>query len=157
MRVGWGIDAHRFSDTGTVVLAGIVADDTRGIEATSDGDVVAHALCDALLGAAALGDLGEFFPSDAPESIDADSMQMLASVQAHVRASGYSVASVDVTVVAERVRVSPIRDSMRASIASVLELDLERVSVKATTTDGLGFTGRDEGLATYAVVVLEED
>ncbi len=156
MRVGWGVDAHRFAPEGEVRLVGVVADPTRGVAATSDGDVAAHALIDALLGAAALGDLGTFYPSDDPRWEDADSMALLADAVGRVIDSGFSISSVDVTVVSDSVRVEPIRDAMRAAIASTLQIPVDAVSVKATTSDGLGFTGRDEGLAALAVAVLDE-
>ncbi len=155
MRVGWGGDAHRFGGPGRTLLGGVVADDARGVEATSDGDVLAHAVADALLGAAVLGDLGALFPSSDPRWERVDSMALLAEVVARVAAAGYRVSSVDATVIAERVRVSPHREAIRARLAAVLQVDAAAVSVKATSTDGLGFLGRDEGLAAVAVVVLE--
>jgi 2-C-methyl-D-erythritol 2,4-cyclodiphosphate synthase len=156
VRVGWGFDAHRFTAEGRVVLAGIVADPSRGVEATSDGDVAAHALIDAILGAAALGDIGSHYPSDDQQWVDADSMAMLADAASRVAGSGYSISSVDLTVVSQTVRVAPIREAMRSALATVLQISVADVSVKATTSDGLGFTGRDEGLAALAVAVLTE-
>lgn len=155
MRVGWGMDAHRFSRTGRVVLGGVTVDETMGVEATSDGDVVAHALVDAILGAKAGGDIGELYPSGDPMSRDADSMRILAETVADAAREGLIVASVDVTVVAQHVRVSSHRDAIRRRLAAVLGVDVDRVSVKATTTDTMGFTGRGEGLAAMAVAVLE--
>jgi 2-C-methyl-D-erythritol 2,4-cyclodiphosphate synthase len=155
VRVGWGVDAHRFTADGQVLLAGIVADLTRGIDATSDGDVAAHAVIDALLGAAAMGDIGSHYPSDDPRWTDADSMEMLADAVRLVVGGGYSIVSVDLTVVAQTIRIGPIREAMRAAIAATLQITLDAVSVKATTSDGLGFTGRDEGLAVFAVAVLD--
>lgn len=155
MRVGWGVDSHRFTGNGRVRLAGVIADDTRGVAATSDGDVAAHALIDALLGAAALGDLGTFYPSDDPAWEDADSMALLADAAGRVVDSGYTISSVDLTIVSESVAVGPIREAMREAIATTLQIPVAAVSVKATTTDGLGFTGRDEGLAALAVAVLD--
>ena len=154
MRVGWGMDAHRFGGPGPTLLGGVVVDTARGVEATSDGDVVAHAVADALLGAAALGDLGVLFPSDDPHWRGADSMALLAEVMARVAAAGYRVASLDATVIAERVRVAPHREAIRQRLAGVLGMDAATVSVKATSTDGLGFLGRDEGLAAVVVAVL---
>jgi 2-C-methyl-D-erythritol 2,4-cyclodiphosphate synthase len=154
MRVGWGFDAHRFGDIGTTLLGGVVADAGRGVDATSDGDVIAHAVADALLGAAAMGDLGEFFPSHDSRWQGADSMVILGEVVARVAGAGYRVGSVDVTVIAQTVRVAPIRGQIRRSLAGVLGVAVDAVSVKATTTDGLGFLGHDEGLAAAAVVVL---
>ncbi|MBU1226009.1 MAG: 2-C-methyl-D-erythritol 2,4-cyclodiphosphate synthase [Actinobacteria bacterium] len=154
-RVGWGFDAHRFSTTGTVLLAGIMADSSRGITATSDGDVPAHAVADALLGAAALGDLGTLFPSSDPAWAGADSMALLDDVVGRVIAAGYRVASLDLTIIAETVRVAPFREAIREALAGRLGVDFAAVSVKATTTDGMGFLGADEGLAAVAVAVLE--
>ena len=151
------MDAHRFTADGQVLLAGIVADLTRGIDATSDGDVAAHAVIDALLGGAAMGDVGSHYPSDDPRWVDADSMEMLADAVRLVVGGGYSIVSVDLTVVAQNIRIGPIREAMRAAIATTLQVALDAVSVKATTTDGLGFTGRDEGLAVFAVAVLDAE
>lgn len=155
MRVGWGFDAHRFKGSGVVVMAGVVVDDARGVAATSDGDVPAHAVADALLGAAALGDLGALFPSDDPAWTDADSMEMVDDVMLRVMAAGYRVASIDLTIIAQTVRVAPHREAIRTALSLRLGIDLSSVSVKATTTDGMGFLGTDEGLAAVAVVVLE--
>lgn len=154
MRVGWGVDAHAFSAAGQVVLAGVVADSTRGVDATSDGDVVAHSLIDALLGAAALGDIGSHYPSTEERSVGADSMVLLADTAGRVVGSGFTITSVDVSVVSESVHVAPVREAMRAALAETLQISIDTVSVKATTTDGLGFTGRDEGLAAFAVAVI---
>lgn len=154
MRIGWGFDAHGFSVEGEVRLGGVVVDRTRGIDATSDGDVLAHAVVDALLGAAALGDLGSFYPSSDPRWTDVDSMAILADAVERVAEAGFVPAQVDVTVVAERVRVSPHREAIRERLAEVLRLAMTEVSVKATSTDQLGFLGRDEGLAVVATVLL---
>jgi 2-C-methyl-D-erythritol 2,4-cyclodiphosphate synthase len=154
VRIGFGVDAHRFTTDGAVTLAGVVVDDSRGVAATSDGDVVAHAVADALLGAAALGDLGDHFPSSDDRWEGADSMVMLSQVVALVGERGHAVTSVDVTVLAETVRVAPHRQAMRSHLAARLGVDREAVSVKATSTDGLGWLGADEGIAATAVVVL---
>lgn len=154
-RVGWGFDAHRFGHGGVVLLCGVVADDERGVAATSDGDVPAHAVADALLGAAALGDLGSMFPSDDPAWRGADSMDLLARVAERVAGAGFRVSSVDLTVIAETIRVAPHREAVRESLAACLGIDVAAVSVKATTTDGMGFLGAGEGLAAVAVAVLE--
>ena len=156
MRVGWGCDVHRFGGPGPTLLGGVVVDSDRGVEATSDGDVLAHAAADALLGAAALDDLGVLFPSDDSRWRGADSMALLAEVVARVAAAGYRVSSLDATVIAERVRVAPYRAAIRTRLAAVLGTVVEAVSVKATSTDGLGFLGRDEGLAAVVVAVLAE-
>lgn len=155
VRVGWGYDAHRFDDFPPLVLAGVVIDDRRGVAATSDGDVVAHAVVDAVLGAAGLGDLGDHFPSDDPRWSGADSMQMVREAAMAAHDAGWYVTGCDVTVVAETVRIAAHRPGMRANLADRLGMiEPEAVSVKATTTDGMGFTGREEGLAVTAVVVL---
>jgi 2-C-methyl-D-erythritol 2,4-cyclodiphosphate synthase len=155
VRVGQGFDAHRLTPDGSVRLGGVVVDTTRGVAATSDGDVAAHAVADALLGAAALGDIGDLFPSSDPRWEGADSMEMLDEVLRRIVGSGHRVCSIDLTVVAESVRVAPHRQAIRASLADRLGLAVADVSVKATTTDGLGWIGRDEGIAALAIAVIE--
>lgn len=156
MRVGWGFDAHRFAPSGQVLLAGVVVDTTRGVEATSDGDVAAHAVIDALLGAAALGDLGTHYPSNDPAWEGADSMALLADTVGRLAAAGFAPSSVDLTIIVEEVRVAPHRQEVRDSLATALGLDADAVSVKATTTDGMGLLGADEGIAASAVAVVVE-
>lgn len=157
MRVGQGIDVHRFGGEPPVVLAGVVVDRARGVEATSDGDVAVHALIDALLGAGALGDLGVHYPSeDHPRWSGARSMDLLADTVRRLRAADLAVGTVDVTVIAQSVRVGPHRAEMRVALAAALGVGLEAVSVKATTTDHLGFIGRDEGIAAIAVATVAE-
>ncbi len=155
MRVGWGFDAHRIGGEGPMVLCGVVVDESRGLIGTSDGDVALHAVADALLGAAALGDLGQYFPSSDPQWADADSADLLARVIRMVDDRGISVASVDVTILAEKVRISPHRTDMKQRLADILRMPLSHVSVKATTTDGMGYLGRDEGIAAAAIVALD--
>lgn len=154
-RVGWGFDAHSLNDQPPLTLGGVVVSESIGVEATSDGDVLAHAVTDALLGACALGDIGQHFPSDDPAWVDADSLLFLRQAANMAMAAGWLPAHVDVTVVAEAVRVAPHRDEIRAKLAAALGVDIGAVSVKATTTDGLGFIGRGEGLAAVAVVTVE--
>lgn len=154
MRAGHGFDAHRFGGPGPLKLGGVVVDTDRGLVGTSDADVVAHAVADALLGAAALGDLGVFFPSGDPRWQGADSMMLLAEVVGRVEAAGLRPDAVDVTVIAEQIRIAPFRDEIRRSLAAVLRLPLERTSVKATSTDGMGALGAGEGMAALATVVL---
>jgi len=153
-RVGWGFDAHRLDGSPPLLLGGVTVSDSIGVTATSDGDLLAHAVMDAILGACALGDLGDHFPSDDPDLEDADSMDLLARTVAMAKGSGWRVNHVDVTVIAESVRVAPFRHEMRDRLGGVLGLDGQSISVKATTTDGLGFIGRDEGLAVVAVVTV---
>ncbi len=155
VRVGWGYDVHRFSPTPPLVLAGVTVDDSRGVDATSDGDLVAHAVVDAVLGAAGLGDIGEHFPSDDPRWSDADSMDMVRHAAMAAHEAGWYVAGCDVTVVAESVRIASHRAAMRERLGERLGvIEPDSVSIKATTTDGLGFCGRDEGIAVTAVAVL---
>lgn len=151
-RVGWGFDAHRLDGDPPLKLGGVVVSETRGVTATSDGDLVAHAVTDALLGACVLGDIGEHFPSDDPEWAGADSMGLLRSAVDMANGAGWRPSHIDVTVIAESVRVSPHRDAITANLADASRLSADAVSVKATTTDGLGFIGRDEGVAAVAVV-----
>ena len=152
LRVGLGFDAHRFGGKPPLVLGGVVVDVEEGLEATSDGDAAAHAVSDALLGAVGLGDMGTHFPSSDERWRGADSMVMLDTVVKLVRASGWWVNNVDLTIIAQSVRIDPHRQAMRMALSDVLETDA--VSVKATTTDTMGFTGRGEGLAALAVVTV---
>jgi len=156
MRVGWGVDAHRFAEHGFVLLGGVIVDETRGVAATSDGDVAAHALTDAVLGGSALGDLGEFYPSSDPRWNGVDSILILRDAVARAAAAGFHPTSADVTIIAELIRIAPHRDAVRTALAAALGIPVRAISVKATTTDSMGFIGRDEGIAAIAVVVLEE-
>ncbi len=156
LRIGQGLDVHAFGDGDHVVLGGVRIPFERGLAAHSDGDVALHALCDALLGAAALGDIGVHFPPSDMAWKDADSRVLLARVAAMVGEAGFSPVNVDVTVACEAPKIGPHRDAMRAHIAADLDLPLDRVSVKATTTERLGFCGRGEGIAALAVVLLRE-
>lgn len=154
MATGIGLDVHAFGGEPPLLLCGVVVDETRAVAGTSDADVAAHAVADALLGAAALGDIGTHFPSTNDEYTGADSMELLAKVVAMIREQQQAVGHVDLTIVAQSVRVGPHREAMRANLARVLGVDLGAVSVKATTTDGLGMIGRDEGIAAIAVAEL---
>ncbi len=154
VRIGHGYDAHRFGGPGPVVLCGQAIDHPLGVEATSDGDVAAHAVCDAVLGAAALGDLGTHFPSGDPQWEGASSLDLVARCTSMVFDRGFEIGNVDVTIVVQDVRVAPHREAMRIALAGVLRLPVGHVSVKATTTDGLGWIGAGEGLAAHAVVTL---
>lgn len=156
MRVGIGYDVHPFDAARPLVLGGVRVDGAWGLRGHSDADVLLHALADACLGAAALGDLGEHFPDSDPAWRGAPSAVLLGRVLEMVRAKGLTVSNVDATVVAERPRLSPHRAAMRERIASLLGLPVERVSVKASTNNGLGSLGRAEGIAAVAVVLLDE-
>lgn len=154
MRAGFGLDVHAFGGEPPVVLAGVVADPARGLAGHSDADVVAHAVMDALLGAAGLGDIGMRFPSDDAQWSGADSMELLRRVVNEVSEAGFRPVHVDVTIVAQNVRVSPIRSEIAAALSNSLGAS---VNVKATTTDHLGALGRDEGVAAHAVATLSYD
>ncbi|MDD3650675.1 2-C-methyl-D-erythritol 2,4-cyclodiphosphate synthase [Immundisolibacter sp.] len=154
MRIGHGYDLHALAEGRRLVLGGVEIVHDRGPVAHSDGDVLLHALADALLGAAALGDIGQHFPDTDPAYAGADSRVLLREVVARVRAAGYAVANVDATVLAQRPKLAPHRDAMRANIAADLGIDIGAVSVKATTTEGLGPVGRQEAIAAHAVCLL---
>lgn len=153
-RVGTGYDAHRFGGAGPVVIGGVPIDHATGVLGTSDADVAAHAVCDALLGAAALGDLGTFFPSGDPAWEDADSMGFVRACAQKVRAAGFEIANVDVSIVVESVRIAPHRSVMRSNLAEAILIETDQVSVKATTTDRLGFIGAGDGLAAHATAAI---
>jgi 2-C-methyl-D-erythritol 2,4-cyclodiphosphate synthase len=154
LRIGLGVDAHAFGDGVPLVLGGVVIDHPRGLVGHSDGDVVAHALTDALLGAAGLADIGALFPSDDERYRGADSLVLLAEAYGHVRAARYALVSADCVVIGQEPRVAPHREAMRERLASALGVASGVVNVRATTTDRLGFTGRGEGLAAQAVALL---
>lgn len=154
-RVGWGIDAHPFNDRPPLLLGGVPVSDELGADATSDGDVLAHAVIDALLGACVMGDIGEHFPSSDPNTAGADSMEMLRTVTGAATRAGWRVSHVDVTVVSDRARVGPQRAAIRAALAEALGVEVAVVSVKGTGTDGLGFSGRGEGILATALVTVE--
>ena len=155
-RVGQGFDVHAFEAGDHVMLGGERVPHSHGVLAHSDGDVLLHAICDALLGAAGLGDIGMHFPDSDPRWRRADSRAFLRQVRLLLQDRGYRVVNVDATVIAERPRLGRYRDAMCANIGSDLALDAARVNVKATTTEGLGFVGRGEGLACQAVVLIEQ-
>ncbi|MBU3070227.1 2-C-methyl-D-erythritol 2,4-cyclodiphosphate synthase [Aestuariicella sp. G3-2] len=155
MRIGHGYDVHAFGEGDKIVIGGVVIPYERGLIAHSDGDVLLHALCDALLGAVALGDIGKHFPDTDANYKNADSRALLRMVFAKVKSKGYRLANADMTVVAQAPKMSPHIESMVHNIARDLEADADQVNVKATTTEKLGFTGRKEGIEAHAVVLLE--
>ena len=154
MRIGFGVDVHAFGPGDFVMLGGVRVPYSRGVIAHSDGDVVLHALCDALLGAGGLGDIGLHFRDSDPQWKRADSKQFVRAVMAMLRSCHLKVGNADVTVLSEAPKVAPVRDEMRRQIALLLEVGEDRVNVKATTTEKLGFLGRAEGLAAQAAVLL---
>ena len=154
MRIGHGYDVHRFGEGDFITLGGVRIPHRCGLIAHSDGDVLLHALSDALLGAVALGDIGKHFPDNDPAFKGADSRVLLRHVLGLVQAKGYRVGNVDATIVAQAPKMAPHIENMRQCIAEDLQVALDQVNVKATTTEQLGFTGREEGIAVYAVALL---
>lgn len=155
VRIGQGLDVHAFADGDHVMLGGVRIPHDRGLAAHSDGDVALHALCDALLGAAALGDIGQHFPPSDERWRDADSKSLLAAVYALLEASGWQVGNIDLTIVCEQPRIGPHVDAMRDVVSGLLGIPSGAVSVKATTTEKLGFCGRGEGIAALAIALLQ--
>lgn len=155
MRIGHGFDAHQFSTHRQLVLGGVTIPHDRGLAGHSDADVLVHAIIDAMLGAAALGDIGMLFPSSDARWAGASSLELLSLAFDAVQGNGHIVVNVDSTVIAEAPRLATHVQAMRQAIASTLALEVASVSIKATTTDGMGFTGRGEGIAAFAVVLLE--
>jgi 2-C-methyl-D-erythritol 2,4-cyclodiphosphate synthase len=156
VRIGQGFDAHQLVVGRPLLLGGIAIECDRGLEGHSDGDVLLHAVTSALLGALGQGDLGRHFPSSDPALRGIASSELLARVVAMVAAAGYAVGNVDATVIAQVPRLGPHREKMEASVAAVLDVAASRVNVKVTSTDGLGFIGREEGIAALVVVLIEE-
>jgi len=155
LRVGIGVDAHAFADGVPLVLGGVAIEHPRGLVGHSDGDVVSHALIDALLGAADLGDIGAFFPSDDETYRGASSLDLLRKSYREVCDAGWRIVNADCVLVGEKPRISPFREEMGEKLAAALGVETGRVSVRATTMDGLGYTGRGEGLAAHAVALIE--
>ena len=156
MRIGHGYDVHKLVEGRDLILGGVKIDHKLGLLGHSDADVLLHAVSDALLGAAGLGDIGRHFPDTDPQYKGADSMKLLAIVGQKVAAAGYRVSNIDVTMIAQKPKLKDHIGAMEHNIASTLGLDVSRVNVKATTEEHLGFTGREEGLSCHAVCLLEE-
>ena len=156
MRIGHGYDVHRLVEGRRLILGGVEIPWEKGLLGHSDADVLTHALMDALLGAAALGDIGKLFPDKHPAYEGADSVELLRKVTALLREQGYRIANVDCTVIAQRPRLAPHIPEMRRRLAEAMELETDRVSVKATTEEGLGFTGEGLGIAAHAVALIEK-
>ncbi|MFC1773506.1 2-C-methyl-D-erythritol 2,4-cyclodiphosphate synthase [Pseudomonadota bacterium] len=156
MRIGQGFDVHAFQPGGRLVLGGVDIPHSHSLKAHSDGDVVVHALCDALLGAAALGDIGRHFPDSDSAYQGIDSRELLRRVYASLQSEGYRVVNADLTIVAQAPRLAPHVEAMCINIASDLEVESAGINVKATTTEHLGFTGREEGIAAFAVVLIQQ-
>ena len=156
MRIGHGYDVHRLVHGRRLILGGVDIPHETGLLGHSDADVLTHAVMDALLGAAAMGDIGKLFPDNDPAFTGADSLALLREVMACLRAEGYTVGNIDCTVLAQAPKLAPHIAQMRRNLAQCMDVDLDRISIKATTEEGLGFTGAREGIAAHAVVLLEK-
>lgn len=156
LRIGQGVDVHTFTDGDHVTLGGVRIPHDRGLKAHSDGDVLIHALCDALLGALALGDIGHHFPDNDPAYKGIDSRILLRRVMGELRSRGFRVVNADMTVLAEAPRLAPHIDAMRAVLADDMGVGLDRVNIKATTNEGMGYVGRREGILAYATVLVSQ-
>ena len=155
MRIGHGYDVHRFEKGRKCIIGGVTIPFDKGLAGHSDADVLLHAIADALLGAAALGDIGKHFPDNDPAYAGADSLALLHEVTARLHAAGYTVGNLDCTVLAQAPKLAPHIALMRRNLAQCMGVEVDRVSVKATTEEGLGFTGAREGIAAHAVVLIE--
>ena len=153
-RVGHGYDVHKLVEDRKLIIGGVEIPHYKGLLGHSDADVLAHAICDALLGAAALGDIGKHFPDNEDRYKDVDSLVLLEKVCELIRNKGYEISNVDSTILAQAPKLRPYIDEMRSKLAKAMKLDIDELSVKATTEERLGFTGREEGIAAYAVVLL---
>lgn len=155
MRIGFGYDVHRFAGGRDLWLGGIKIPHTKGLLGHSDADVLIHAICDALLGAAALGDIGKHFPDTDPDYKDIDSKILLTETGRLISAAGYTIQNIDSTIALQSPKIAPFIETMRETISGSLNIKINQVSVKATTTERLGFEGREEGVSAYAVVLIE--
>lgn len=156
MRIGHGFDAHRLGPGLRLVLGGVEIEHDHGLVAHSDGDVLIHALCDAILGAAAKGDIGKHFPDSSDEFKDVDSRILLRQVVSMIKDSGYSMLNADMTIIAQAPKLAPHLDQMKVNLAKDLLVAESQINIKATTTEGMGYAGRGEGIAAHAVVLLSE-
>ncbi len=157
MRIGHGYDVHALAENRRLVIGGVDIPHTKGLLGHSDADVLLHAVCDALLGAAALGDIGKHFPDTDGAYKDISSMILLRRVGAVLRANGYKTVNIDSTVIAQKPKLAPYIEEMRANIAAALNTDIDNISVKATTEERLGFSGREEGISAHAVCLIEKE
>jgi len=155
-RIGYGYDVHRLAEGETLWLGGVLVPHHKGTVAHSDGDVLIHALCDAMLGAAKLGDIGRHFPDNSSEYKNIDSKILLVKTNELIAAKGYRVGNLDLTVAAQKPKLKPFIPEMEETLAKLLKIDVDAVSIKATTTEQLGFEGREEGISVHAVVLLEK-
>lgn len=154
IRIGQGYDVHKLVSGRPLILGGVHIEHPLGLEGHSDADVLLHAVCDALLGAAALGDIGTHFPDSTAEYKNADSLELLKSVGTLIREAGYFIGNIDATLIVQKPKISPYRDEMRANIGRALNISIKKVSIKATTEEGLGFTGSEDGISATAVALI---
>ena len=154
-RIGHGYDVHRLVEGRKLILGGVEIEHTLGLLGHSDADVLLHAISDALLGAAAMGDIGGMFPDTDPAFKDADSLELLKQVIARLKANGYTVGNIDATIIAQKPKLKPFIEKMRENIAAACECDISQINVKATTEEKLGFTGSEEGISAHAVCIIE--
>lgn len=154
LKIGHGYDVHRLSENRRLIIGGVEIPHAKGLLGHSDADVLTHAICDAILGAAALGDIGSHFPDTDEKYKDADSLELLKAVCAIIKEKGYEISNIDSTILAQKPKLRPYIDEMRKKLSEAMQIDIASVSVKATTEEGLGFTGREEGIAAHAVVLL---
>jgi len=154
MRIGHGFDAHKFSSSGDLILGGVTINTANKLEAHSDGDVLLHAVCDAVLGAAALGDIGQHFPDTDPAWEGADSRELLRQVLEKVHQQNYRIGNIDITVIAQAPKIAPHIDAMKRHLAIDTRVEINCINIKATTTEQMGYIGRKEGIAVHAVVLL---
>lgn len=157
IRIGHGFDVHAFSQNRKLIICGVEIENDKGLLGHSDADVATHAVMDALLGAAGLGDIGKLFPDTDEKYKGANSLKLMEEVINRIEKEGYSVGNIDVTIIAQKPKMSPHIEIMRENIARVAKVDLSRINVKATTTEKLGFTGREEGIATEAVALIKKE
>ncbi len=156
IRIGFGYDVHEFAENRKLILGGVEIPFTKGLHGHSDADALLHAICDAMLGALALGDIGIHFPNSDEKYKDADSKELLKHVDELIHANGYEVSNIDSTVLLQQPKLFPYVNEMRQKIAEVTNISVSQISIKATTTEGMGFVGREEGCAAYAVVLLNK-
>lgn len=156
LRIGHGYDVHRLAEGRALVLGGVTIPWERGLDGHSDADVLTHAIMDALLGTIAAGDIGKLFPDNDAAYLNISSLRLLASVADHLAQEGYVVVNIDATLLAQAPKIAPYREAMRRNIAAALDIDVSRVSVKATTEEGLGFTGTSQGMAAHAIALVEK-
>jgi len=156
IRIGFGYDVHEFADDRKLFIGGVEIPNTKGLLGHSDADVLLHAICDALLGALALGDIGKHFPNTDPKYHNIDSKLLLKHVSDLIMSNGYVVGNIDSTVLLQQPKLAPFVNQIRQTIAEIISISVSQVSIKATTTEGLGFVGREEGCSAYAVVLLNK-